>query len=453
MKNNNCGSSVQRKNKSQFMHNSGSSVQNNSGQFIKNNIVPSFKNNNSQFLQNKNDGQFMQNNSSNPFFKQNNKIPFNRSFNCMQSNRNQLETAQNKPDSDIEILTSTPFESRENMQSKDKLSPFKHTFGSNFGWQSSNYTENSSKNKPKKPKSQALKQHQKIVMLQKELSEKNIEMNRFSKEVEELKEKTAEVMKGNKHLVEVIKKKDLELESNKTLMIDMKAEIKRAQKEVLNCLQKRVAKSQEALKMDPVQTNEKTNVEVQNETTDFAVEKFQMDVTDDQSSSSLCLKILHFLEFNGLAQKISTSIEKVLNIENKSVFKNLKLGRQDVESAISAFQDNVLLLFDEVTSVIQKKVEMENCLAEIEKKIEQNQVKLRKITTDIEDLLSKVKKLSKKDLKTSVEAHALRGELESVKTELEQLRKDHRNLEIGNKRVVNKLNVITSNLDLDIEIL
>ena len=159
------------------------------------------------------------------------------------------------------------------------------------------------------------------------------------------------------------------------------------------------------------------------------------------------------MEFNGLAQKISTSIEKVLDIENKSVFKNLKLGRQDVESAISAFQDNVLLLFDEVTSVIQKKVEMENCLAEMEKKIEPKQVKLRKITTDIEDLLSKVKKLSKKDLKTSVEAHALRGELESVKTELEQLRKDHRNLEIGNKRVVNKLNGITSNLDLDIEIL
>jgi len=459
---NNFGSFLQRKRKNsdQFMHNSDSLIQNNqkpiiqpliqinSGQFMQNNIVPSFKNNNSQFLQNKNDEQFMENNNGNPLW-QNNNIPFSKS---MQYNRNPLETGQNKPDSDVEILTSTP---RENEQSNDKLSPFKNTFGSKSGWQSSNYTENCSKINHKKPKSQAFKQQQKILMLQKELSGKNIEMNRFSKEVEELKEKTAEVMKGNKHLVEVIKKKDLELESNQTLIIDMKAEIKRAQKEVLNCLQKKVAKSQEALKMDPVQTNEQANIEVQNKTTDLAVENNEKNLADDHTSSSLCLKIKSFLEFNGLAQKISTSIEKTLDIdvEDKCVLTNLKLGRQDVESAISSFQDDVLNLFDELTSVIKNKVEVEISLADIEKNIEHKQVKLVKITTNIEGLLKKVKTLSKKDLKTSVEAHALRGELESVKTELEKLRKHHRKLEIDNKRVVNKLNVITNDLNLNIEIL
>merc|ERR1719318_110200 len=461
---NNFGSFLQRKRKNsdQFMQNSDSLIQNNqkhiiqpliqinSGQFMQNNIIPSFQNKGSQFLQNKNDEQFLENNNRNPL-KRNN-IPFNRNFNCMQNNRNQLETGQNKPDSDVEILTSTP---RENEQSNDKLSPFKKTFGSKSCWQSSNYTENCSKINHKKPKSQALKQQQKILMLQKELSGKNIEMNRFSKEVEELKEKTAEVMKGNKHLVEVIKKKDLELESNQTLIIDMKAEIKRAQKEVLNCLQKKVAKSQEALKMDPVQPNEEANIEEQNKTTDLAVENNQKNLADQHTSSSLCLKIKSFLEFNGLAQKISTSIEKTLDIdvEDKCVLTNLKLGRQDVESAISSFQDDVLNLFDELTSVIKNKVEVEISLADIEKNIEHKQVKLVKITTNIEGLLKKVKTLSKKDLKTSVEAHALRGELESVKTELEQLRKHHRKLETDNKRVVNKLNVITNDLNLNIEIL
>merc|ERR1719318_864196 len=459
---NNFGSFLQRKRKNsdQFMQNSDSLIQNkqkpiiqpliqiNSGQFMQDNIVPSFKNNNSQFLQNKNDEQFMENNKGNPLW-QNNNIPFSKS---MQYNRNPLETCQNKPDSDVEILTSTP---RENEQSNDKLGPFKNTFGSKSGWQSSNYTENCSKVNHKKPKSQAFKQQQKILMLQKELSGKNIEMNRFSKEVEELKEKTAEVMKGNKHLVEVIKKKDLELESNQTLIIDMKAEIKRAQKEVLNCLQKKVAKSQEALKMDLVQTNEEANIEVQNKSTDLAVENNQKYVADDHASSSLCLKIKSFLEYKGLAQKISTSIEKTLDIdvEDKCVLTNLKLGRQDVESAISSFQDDVLNLFDELTSVIKNKVEVEISLADIEKNIEHKQVKLVKITTNIEGLLKKVKTLSKKDLKTSVEAHALRGELESVKTELEQMRKHHRKLETDNKRVVNKLNVITNDLNLNVEIL
>ena len=158
----------------------------------------------------------------------------------------------------------------------------------------------------------------------------------------------------------------------------------------------------------------------------------------------MCHEIQSFLEFHGLARRIGKSIEKALDTENKAVATNWDVVREEFESSVSTFQGNVVLLFDEIISVVKKKVEVENCLSDIEKKIGEKQVKMKKMTTEIEELLKKIKKLSEKDIESSAKIHALVTEMNSFETELVQLKKSHRKLEIENKRIVNKINVIAS---------
>ena len=269
--------------------------------------------------------------------------------------------------------------------------------------------------------------HQKVAKLEEEVIEKNQKISILSKEVEDFKEKTAEVVKGNIHLVNVIKGKDSELDSIKLLIFNMKDEIKSAQKNVLSCLQKKLAETKEAVAGVPLKTDEKLKGHGVTGERDGSIEKLAI----EDKSTSLSLEIKRFLEFNCLSQKIAASFEKATSAENSAELATLDLKKKEVETSIIVFQTNVATLFREVIFMIEKRVEVKNSLIEVEKKIE-------KAISDIGDFLDKLKKTSLKDVTKS--------ELKTYSAELEQLKKRRRKLENDKKQMIEKLNAVNSNL-------
>ena len=364
----------------------------------------------------------------------------NDAFNCgpsVQNNNNFSFTKTSQKQSVESIPDSNKF-----IQKKKKVKKFKKS----FDWKSKlekdqtqhgayskheNVEENNLKPQLKKLKFKQFQSiqllHQKVANLEEELVEKNQKISILSKEVEDFKEKTAEVVKGNIHLVNVIKGKDSELDSNKLLIFNMKDEIKSAQKNVLNCLQKKLAETKEVVAGVPLKTDEK--MKGHGVTGDGVGSIEKLAIEDD--STSLSLEIKRFLEFNCLSQKIAASFEKAMRAENSSEVATLDLKKKEVETSIIVFQTNVTTLFREVIFMIKKRVEVKNSLIDVEKKI-------KKAISDIGDFLDKLKKTSLKDVKKS--------ELKTYSAELKQLKKSRRKLENDKKQMIEKLNAVNSNL-------
>eukprot|EP00092_Neocalanus_flemingeri_P039379 GFUD01042875.1.p1 GENE.GFUD01042875.1~~GFUD01042875.1.p1 ORF type:complete len:681 (+),score=134.65 GFUD01042875.1:85-2043(+) len=291
-----------------------------------------------------------------------------------------------------------------------------------------------------KKKSNTFKLHLKMNLLEKQVIEKD-------KEIDELKDKTSELVKGNKHLVEVIKRRDLELDSNKVEMANMKSEIKCAQKEVLNCLKEKMVKfaGYEVLQNSSADLEE-TKIEIEQTKIDDTTD----DVNEFENGSRLCFEIKSFLEFHRLAGKIGRSIESVLDTNNQSMATNWEVAKKDIESVVSTFQGNVVLLLDEVATVVKRKREMENCLTDIERNIRQKQEKIKKLAEEAEHLQKKVKKISKKDKVLPGKAFDLISQLKSTETDLLWLKKTHRKLGTEHKRILNKINTMASSLNLKV---
>merc|ERR1719508_734867 len=288
----------------------------------------------------------------------------------------------------------------------------------------------------------AFRLQQKINILQKQLNDKNLGLKSLSKEVDELKDKSFELIKGNKHLVEVIKNKNIELDSNKVEMSNMKSEVKSAQKEVLNCLKEKMghvlpsnsAKIEKAKVDKGVQTNNNDTGETSEDNIAF------------ENDSRLCKEIRSFLEFHCLSEKIGESIELALNSEDELVSTKWDVSKKEVETAVSTFHGNVVMLLDEVTTVLKKKKEMEKCLSQVERNIRHKQRKIKKLTSEVKGMQKNVKKTFGKDKETSGKVLALLTELKSTENDLLLLKKTQTKLETETKKIENKINLLANSL-------